>query len=73
MISFIVTKKKYSTDSLSTTQVEARNLTAEQVDAIQHYARKAFEQMKLKDLSRIDFFLSEDNEILLNEINTFLE
>ncbi|MEC6898518.1 D-alanine--D-alanine ligase [Photobacterium piscicola] len=64
-------EEKYSTDSLSTTQVEARNITEEQIEAIQHYARKAFEQMKLKDLSRIDFFLSEDNEILLNEINTF--
>ena len=64
-------EEKYSTDSLSTTQVEARNLTPEQVEAIQHYARKAFEQMKLKDLSRIDFFLSEYDEILLNEINTF--
>lgn len=64
-------EEKYSTDSLSITQVEARNLTPEQVEAIQHYARKAFEQMKLKDLSRIDFFLSEDDEILLNEINTF--
>ncbi|MDD2344145.1 MAG: D-alanine--D-alanine ligase A, partial [Tolumonas sp.] len=28
-------------------------------------------QLGLKDLSRIDFFLTEDNEILLNEINTF--
>lgn len=64
-------EEKYSTDSLSTTQVEANNLTSEQIEAIQDYARKAFEQMKLKDLSRIDFFLSEDDEILLNEINTF--
>ena len=35
------------------------------------YAIKAFTQLKLKDLSRIDFFLSEDGDILLNEINTF--
>ena len=27
--------------------------------------------MKLKHLSRIDFFLTTDNEILLNEVNTF--
>ena len=27
--------------------------------------------MKLKDLSRIDFFLTDDNEIFLNEVNTF--
>ncbi|PSW67228.1 D-alanine--D-alanine ligase [Photobacterium leiognathi subsp. mandapamensis] len=64
-------EEKYSSDSLSTTKVEADNLTEEQVEAIRTYARKAFVQMKLKDLSRIDFFLSEDDEILLNEINTF--
>ena len=28
-------------------------------------------QLKLRDLSRIDFFISADGEILLNEINTF--
>jgi len=64
-------EEKYSTDSHSVTTVEAENLTDEQVELIREYARKAFTQMKLKDLSRIDFFLSEDNEILLNEINTF--
>lgn len=64
-------EEKYSADSVSTTMVEAENLTEEQIEAIRTYARKAFVQMKLKDLSRIDFFLSEDNEILLNEINTF--
>jgi len=50
---------------------EATNLSEEQVEALRECARKAFVHMKLKDLSRIDFFLSEDNEILLNEINTF--
>ncbi len=64
-------EEKYSSDSLSTTKVEADNLTEEQVEVIRTYARKAFVQMKLKDLSRIDFFLSENDEILLNEINTF--
>jgi len=32
---------------------------------------KAFRQLKLTHLSRIDFFLTEEGEILLNEINTF--
>ncbi|UXI04111.1 D-alanine--D-alanine ligase [Photobacterium sp. TY1-4] len=68
---FYTYEEKYSSDSHSTTSVEAGGLTDEQVAQIRDYARKAFVQMKLKDLSRIDFFLSEDNEILLNEINTF--
>lgn len=64
-------EEKYSADSHSITSVEAGGLTQDQIAQIREYARKAFVQMKLKDLSRIDFFLSEDNEILLNEINTF--
>ncbi|MDX1302805.1 D-alanine--D-alanine ligase [Photobacterium sp.] len=64
-------EEKYSADSHSVTTVEAQNLSDEQIEQIRGFARKAFIQMKLKDLSRIDFFLSEDGEILLNEINTF--
>ncbi|MEI8592829.1 D-alanine--D-alanine ligase [Photobacterium sp. Hal280] len=68
---FYTYEEKYSTESHSTTTVEASGITEEQIEAIRSYARKAFVHMKLKDLSRIDFFLSEDGEILLNEINTF--
>ncbi len=35
------------------------------------YAERAFVHLKLKDLSRIDFFLTPEGEVLLNEINTF--
>ncbi|KDM89907.1 D-alanine--D-alanine ligase [Photobacterium galatheae] len=68
---FYTYEEKYSADSHSTTVVEATNISEAQVELIRAYARKAFVHLKLKDLSRIDFFLSEDNEILLNEINTF--
>lgn len=37
---------------------------------IQIYAKKIFEILKLKGLARIDFFLDENNNIYLNEINT---
>ncbi len=69
--SFYSYEEKYSADSHSTTYLEAPNLSEEQVATIREYALKAFSQLGLKDLSRIDFFLTEDNEILLNEINTF--
>ncbi len=46
-------------------------MTQAQADAIHEYALKAFRQLKLTHLSRIDFFLTEEGEILLNEINTF--
>jgi D-alanine-D-alanine ligase len=69
--SFYSYEEKYSAGSHSTTYLEAPNLSEEQVTTIREYALKAFSQLGLKDLSRIDFFLTEDNEILLNEINTF--
>jgi len=63
--------EKYSADSHSLTEVEASNLTEQQQALIYQYAKKVFSQMNLKDLSRIDFFLTEDNQIYLNEVNTF--
>lgn len=68
---FYTYEEKYSNKSQSVTKLQAENLTAAQVAEIQSYALKAFTQLKLRHLSRIDFFLTEDNEILLNEINTF--
>ncbi|MCW8345967.1 D-alanine--D-alanine ligase [Vibrio sp. ZSDZ65] len=63
--------EKYSTESHSTTDVEAKGLTKDQQAKIQQYSEKVFTQMKLRHLSRIDFFLTEDDEIYLNEVNTF--
>ncbi|GIU15958.1 MULTISPECIES: D-alanine--D-alanine ligase [unclassified Shewanella] len=62
--------EKYAENSQALTVIEADvdEVIAKQ---IQDYAIKAFKGMKLRHLSRIDFFLTEDNEILLNEINTF--
>jgi D-alanine-D-alanine ligase len=68
---FYTYEEKYGADSHSTTEVEATNLTDEQLKQIDNDARKVFTQMKLRHLSRIDFFLTEDNEIYLNEVNTF--
>ena len=68
---FYTYEEKYGADSHSTTEVEATNLTQEQLKQIDNDARKVFTQMKLRHLSRIDFFLTEDNEIYLNEVNTF--
>ncbi|EMF7411377.1 D-alanine--D-alanine ligase [Vibrio parahaemolyticus] len=63
--------EKYSNSSHSLTEVEAKNLTQEQIDKIRHASETVFKQMNLRHLSRIDFFLTEDNEIYLNEVNTF--
>ncbi|WP_295890896.1 D-alanine--D-alanine ligase [uncultured Vibrio sp.] len=64
-------EEKYSEDSHSSTVIEATELTVEQRKIIEISAHKVFKQMKLRHLSRIDFFLTEDGEIYLNEVNTF--
>ncbi|MCW8336024.1 D-alanine--D-alanine ligase [Vibrio sp. SCSIO 43135] len=64
-------EEKYSADSHSTTVIEATDLTEAQRDVIAHSAETVFTQMRLRHLSRIDFFLTEEGEIYLNEVNTF--
>ncbi|PJC87422.1 D-alanine--D-alanine ligase [Vibrio sp. HA2012] len=63
--------EKYSSVSHSITEVEARGLSEQQIALIRDYSRKVFRHMKLKDLARIDFFLTEHGEVYLNEVNTF--
>ena len=45
-------------------------LTLEMNREIQNIALKAYKAMGCKGLSRVDFFLTKKNEIILNEINT---
>lgn len=63
--------EKYSANSKASTNVVAKNLDSETLIKIVEFSSKAFKGMKLRHLSRIDFFLTDNNEILLNEINTF--
>lgn len=62
--------EKYAAGSHAATHERAQNLDPRHAKMIQDYARKAFVQLKLRHLSRIDFFL-EGDDIYLNEINTF--
>ncbi|WP_372873085.1 D-alanine--D-alanine ligase [Shewanella sp.] len=64
-------EEKYDAKSQAVTHVEAPDVDEATVEAIRDYALRAFKGMKLRHLSRIDFFLTRDNQILLNEINTF--
>jgi D-alanine-D-alanine ligase len=64
-------KEKYDPKSLTKTDIVAENVNAEVTKKIQEYAKKAFIHLKLRHLSRIDFFYTTTGEILLNEINTF--
>lgn len=64
-------EEKYGDGAKTTTNIKALNLTADQINKMKKIAKKAFIGMKLKDLSRIDFFLTENGDIYVNEINTF--
>lgn len=64
-------EEKYSQSSQTTTLIKAPNLSNEVVTQIKDYALKAFKLLNLRHLSRIDFFLDENGQVLLNEINTF--
>ena len=68
---FYTYEEKYSKDSATVTTVEPQNLEQSVIDEIRSMARRAFIGLKLRDLSRIDFFYSKEDGVLINEINTF--
>lgn len=64
-------EEKYNDASRAVTHVEAQGLSDAQLGWIREASRRAFIGLQLKDLSRIDFFLTEEGDIYLNEVNTF--
>lgn len=64
-------EEKYDSKSHTITEVVAKDLTQIQIDEIKQMAFDSFKFLKLRHLSRIDFFLCDSGEIYLNEINTF--
>ena len=69
--SFYSYAEKYDPKSATTTKLVAPDLSPEVVEKMRSFAHKAFVNLKLRHLSRIDFFYTDDGEIYLNEINTF--
>ncbi|MCM1226264.1 MAG: D-alanine--D-alanine ligase [Clostridium sp.] len=61
-------ESKYINNSV--TQVIPAALPEETIKEIRETAISAYKAMGCKGLSRVDFFLSEDDEVILNEINT---
>jgi len=64
-------EEKYSNDSKTETVMKAEGLDSNTLQKIKESSRKAFQLFKLRHLSRIDYFLTDDGEVYLNEINTF--
>ncbi|MGH2442642.1 MAG: D-alanine--D-alanine ligase family protein [Chloroflexota bacterium] len=57
------------TEGLAELVIPAR-LSTSQTGTVQEYARRAFEAVDAAGLARVDFFIDEDGEALVNEINT---
>lgn len=68
---FYTYEEKYNTESKTITTPNAKDLSLDVINDMKKYATLAFKSLKLKHLSRIDFFLTDDGEVFLNEINTF--
>ena len=60
---------KYAADSRAATEVPAR-LDAALSQRLQAMAVEAFQVLGCRDLARVDFFLGEQGELFINEINT---
>lgn len=61
---------KYAPDSSRTNIIEA-DIPEDIRNKIISYAETVFKALKLRHLARIDFLLTEEGEIILNECNTF--
>lgn len=64
-------EEKYNPLSKTTTKIVAPNLPSDAIEKMRTYAIRAFTHLKLRHLSRIDFFYTDEGDIYLNEINTF--
>lgn len=62
-------ENKYIDEDGATISIPAE-LTDEQQHLVRETAVKAYEALDCKGLSRVDVFLTDDNEVIINEINT---
>ncbi|PKM48762.1 MAG: D-alanine--D-alanine ligase A, partial [Firmicutes bacterium HGW-Firmicutes-6] len=60
---------KYSATEDSKVVIPA-NLSPEVTEKVRNYAIKAFEAIEGSGLTRVDFFVTDDERILINEVNT---
>ncbi len=63
-------EEKYNPNSQTKTVVKAA-VDEKTILKMQEIGKKAFQGLKLRHFSRIDFFLDQNQELFVNEINTF--
>ncbi|MCL2869267.1 D-alanine--D-alanine ligase [Candidatus Saccharibacteria bacterium] len=63
-------EQKYAANRKTVLDIPAQNLDAKARRQIQTYAQQAFNAISGRGLARVDFFLSNNGQIYINEINT---
>jgi len=69
--SFYTYREKYDDTSKVTTHTKAQDLDKKTIETLKEFSIQAFKGLGIRHLSRVDFFLTNDGQIFLNEINTF--
>ena len=64
-------RQKYAADSSARTCVEADGLDTKTIETLKDYSHKIFRALGCRHLARVDFFVTDEGDIVLNEINTF--
>ena len=62
--------EKYSESSSAQTDIPVRGISEEAITELRNTAIRAFKALNCEIISRVDMFLTEDDEIYVNEINT---
>ncbi|MDH4467112.1 MAG: D-alanine--D-alanine ligase [Bacteriovoracaceae bacterium] len=68
---FYTYEEKYDAKSATITHVRAQNVSPGITEQMRKIAQNTFTALKIKDLARIDFFLTQDQTLYVNEVNTF--
>ena len=63
-------ENKYINDTAAQLHIPAQNLTDTQIEKIRQTAIKAYQALGIEGLSRVDVFLTEDDDVIINEPNT---
>jgi len=61
---------KYISDTAARTEIPAKNISEEKIKEIQRVAIKTFQALSCEGMGRVDMFLKESGEVIVNEMNT---
>lgn len=63
-------ESKYVSENNAQLFIPAQQLTQEVVDQVRAVAIRAYQCLNLEGMTRVDVFLTKDNEVIVNEVNT---